>query len=80
MLTTGHGFASSFLQVSIPATRQLLAMLTPQERSVALNLPGYPEDSIGRLMTPNYVSVREQWTISVVLDLQRRLLSLWSAS
>ena len=44
-------------------TRQLLAMLTPQERSVALKLLGYPEGSIGRLMTPHYVSVREQWTI-----------------
>jgi magnesium transporter len=49
-------------------TRQLLAMLTPQERSVALKLLGYPEGSIGRLMTPHYVSVREQWTILEVLD------------
>jgi len=49
-------------------TRQLLAMLTPAERSVALKLLGYPEDSIGRLMTPNYVSVREHWTVRDVLD------------
>jgi len=49
-------------------TRQLLAMLTPQERSVALKLLGYPENSIGRLMTPHYVSVREHWTIREVLD------------
>ena len=45
------------------ATRQLLALLTPEERSVALTLLGYPEGSIGRLMTPNYTSVREDWTI-----------------
>ena len=50
------------------ATRQLLAMLTPAERSVASRLLGYPEDSIGRLMTPNYVSVREHWTVKEVLD------------
>jgi magnesium transporter len=50
------------------ATRQLLAMLTPAERSVAARLLGYPEDSTGRLMTPNYVSVREHWTIKEVLD------------
>jgi magnesium transporter len=50
------------------ATRQLLAMLTPAERSVALKLLGYPEDSIGRLMTPNYVSVREHWSVRDVLD------------
>jgi magnesium transporter len=49
-------------------TRQLLGMLTPKERSVALKLLGYPDGSIGRLMTPHYVSVREQWTISEVLD------------
>jgi magnesium transporter len=49
-------------------TRQLLAMLTPQERSVAVKLLGYPENSVGRLMTPHYVSVREHWTISEVLD------------
>jgi magnesium transporter len=50
------------------ATRQLLALLTPSERSVALTLLGYPEDSIGRLMTPNYVAVRETWTVREVLD------------
>jgi magnesium transporter len=50
------------------ATRQLLALLTPAERGVALTLLGYPEDSIGRLMTPHYISVREQWTVKEVLD------------
>src|SRR5262245_14810919 len=50
------------------ATRQLLALLTPAERSVALTLLGYPEDSIGRLMTPHYVSVHEDWTVREVLD------------
>jgi magnesium transporter len=49
-------------------TRQLLAMLTPAERSVALSLLGYPENSIGRLMTPHYVNVREHWTVREVLD------------
>jgi magnesium transporter len=50
------------------ATRQLLALLTPAERSVALTLLGYPEDSIGRLMTPHYISVHEEWTVREVLD------------
>ena len=50
------------------ATRQLLALLTPAERAVALTLLGYPEGSIGRLMTPQYVAVREAWTIREVLD------------
>jgi magnesium transporter len=50
------------------ATRQLLTLLTPAERAVAVTLLGYPENSVGRLMTPHYVAVREQWTVREVLD------------
>jgi magnesium transporter len=53
------------------ATRQLLALLTPAERTVAVTLLGYPEKSVGRLMTPNYVAVREDWTVREVLDYVR---------
>src|SRR5262249_16021765 len=49
-------------------TQQLLALLTPAERSVAVKLLGYPEDSIGRLMTPDYIAVKEAWTIQEVLN------------
>jgi magnesium transporter len=52
-------------------TRQLLALLTPEERAVAVRLLGYPEGSIGRLMTPHYIAVREEWTIAEVLDYVR---------
>ncbi len=44
---------------------------TPAERTVALTLLGYPEKSVGRLMTPHYVAVREQWTVREVLDYVR---------
>jgi magnesium transporter len=50
------------------ATRELLTLLTPEERAVAMTLLGYPERSVGRLMTPNYVAVREHWTVRDVLD------------
>ena len=53
------------------ATRQLLALLTPKQREVALTLLGYPEKSVGRLMTPHYVAVREHWTVREVLDYVR---------
>ena len=53
------------------ATRQLLALLTPTERAVALTLLGYPEKSVGRLMTPHYLAVREEWTVREVLDYVR---------
>jgi magnesium transporter len=53
-------------------TRQLLNLLTPQERSIAVSLLGYPEDSVGRLMTPDYVRVRPEWVIDQVLGHVRR--------
>jgi len=53
------------------ATRQLLALLTPEERAEAVQLLGYPENSIGRLMTPHYVAVRESWTVEEVLEYVR---------
>lgn len=54
------------------ATKKLLELLTPQERAVAQRLLGYPEYSIGRLMTPEYIAVREEWTIAEVLEYIRR--------
>jgi magnesium transporter len=48
--------------------RGLLARLSPEQRAVAEALLGYREDSIGRLMTPDYVAVRRDWTIDRVLD------------
>ena len=50
------------------AVAQLLTLLSPSERSVAQALLNYPEDSVGRLMTPDFVSVRADWTIQQVLD------------
>jgi magnesium transporter len=50
---------------------KLLKLLTPKERAVALSLLGYPENSIGRLMTPDYVAVRKEWTVQHVLDFIR---------
>lgn len=45
-----------------------LKLLTQKEKSVALSLLGYPENSIGRLMTPDYIAVRKEWTVKYVLD------------
>lgn len=52
-------------------TQQMLALLRPEERAIAVTLLGYPEDSIGRLMTPDYLAVREHWTVQDVLDYVR---------
>src|SRR5262245_52526989 len=53
------------------AARQLIRLLTPEERRVATSLLGYPEDSVGRLMTPDFIAVKEDWTVQHVLDYVR---------
>lgn len=55
-------------ELSGNVTRQLLTLLSPDELRIAVNLLGYPEDSVGRLMTPQYVRVRRDWTVQQVLD------------
>jgi magnesium transporter len=54
------------------AARQLIRLLTPEERHVATALLGYPEDSVGRLMTPDFIVVKEDWTVQHVLDYVRQ--------
>ncbi len=48
-------------------TKRLVNLLSPEEREVATRLLGYPEDSIGRLMTPDYVQVKPYWTVQEAL-------------
>ncbi len=53
-------------------TRELLRLLSPQELNIAKRLLGYPEESIGRIMTPDYLVVRKHWTIAEVFDYVRK--------
>ncbi len=46
----------------------LVASLSPSERAIAQNLLGYPEGSVGRLMTPDFIAIRADWTVAQVLD------------
>jgi magnesium transporter len=50
------------------AARRLLAALKPAERRVTQAILGYPPESVGRLMTPDYVRVKPEWTIDRVLQ------------
>ena len=50
------------------AARQLIKVLTPDERRIAQALLGYPEDSVGRLMTPDFIAIHDDWTVKEVLD------------
>src|ERR1700755_1022628 len=53
------------------AAKQLIRLLTPEERRIATSLLGYPEDSVGRLMTPDFIAVSDDWTVQQVLDYVR---------
>lgn len=55
-------------ELSATVTIQMLAWLTPEERAVAVSLLGYPEESIGRLMTPDYIAAQQGWSVQEVLD------------
>jgi magnesium transporter len=59
-------------ELPAPVTVQLLALLSPEERAVARQLLGYPEESIGRLMTPDLIALRSDWTVQQALDHVRR--------
>ena len=53
------------------AAKQLIRLLSAEERSIAQTLLGYPENSVGRLMTPDYIAVRPEWTIEETLKFIR---------
>ncbi len=54
------------------AVRELLKLMDPEERKITLSLLGYPENSIGRLMTPDYVYVYPDNTIEEVFATIRK--------
>lgn len=54
------------------AVRELIKLLDPEERKITLSLLGYPENSIGRLMTPDYVYVYPWDTIEEVFATIRK--------
>lgn len=54
------------------AVRELIKLLDPEERKITLSLLGYPENSIGRLMTPDYVYVYPDNTIEEVFATIRK--------
>jgi magnesium transporter len=54
------------------AIRDLIKLLDPEERKVTLSLLGYPEDSVGRLMTPDYVYVYQHNTVQEAFEIIRK--------
>jgi magnesium transporter len=59
---------------SLPSkvVKELMGLLSEEERKVTLSLLGYPENSVGRLMTPDYITIESSWTIKEALDYIRK--------
>lgn len=53
--------------------REMIKRLDPEERKITLSLLGYAEDSVGRLMTPDYLAIQEEWTVKQVLEHIRKV-------
>lgn len=51
----------------------VLQLLSPEEKRISQALLNYPEDSVGRLMTPDFISAGARWTIGQVLEHIRRV-------
>ncbi len=49
-------------------TKRLMSFLRPRERAEAQKLLDFPEDSVGRLMTPDFLAIRREWTVGRALD------------
>lgn len=49
-------------------TQRILNLLSPEDLKEARQLLGYPENSIGRLMTPDYIALRGDWTVAEAME------------
>lgn len=61
-----------FAELHGDAVKSLILHLPPADRKEALSLLGYKEDSVGRLMTPDYIAVKKNWDVERVLSHIRR--------
>lgn len=49
-------------------SQRLIQFLSPEERKITIQLLGYPEESIGRLMTPEFVAIKSHFTVGQTID------------
>lgn len=48
--------------------QRLIDILSPEQQKTASMLLGYPEDSIGRLMTPDFIAVHPDYTLQETVE------------
>ncbi|MEM6449511.1 MAG: magnesium transporter [Cyanobacteria bacterium P01_D01_bin.105] len=57
-----------FDELPAKVVRRLLEQLSAQERQATALLLGYEAQTAGRIMTPEYVALKENWTVARALD------------
>ncbi|MBR8826738.1 MAG: magnesium transporter [Gomphosphaeria aponina SAG 52.96 = DSM 107014] len=65
--------ARLFDELPAKVVTRLLGQLSPKERETTALLLGYEESTAGRIMTPEYISLKENLTVTETLDRLRRL-------
>jgi magnesium transporter len=55
-------------ELPLDLAMQLIALLNPEERRITQDLLAYPEHSVGRMMTLDFVAVHPEWTVRESLD------------
>lgn len=62
------------LMDEMPASvaRKMMRHLDPRERSLTNIVLGYPEGTIGRQMSPEFVAIPESWTVAQAMEKVRR--------
>ena len=57
--------------IKVADVQHYINLLSPEESAVTKSLLHYPEESVGRIMTTDYIAVKEDWTVKEVLDYVR---------
>lgn len=68
--------ARLFDELPAKVVSRLLSQLSPEERSSTALLLGYEAGTAGRIMTPEYISLKEHWTAAQALERIRRLANV----
>ncbi len=64
--------ASVLDELPVEVAAPLIARLSPENRRITQAILGYDAQSVGRIMTPDYVRIRPDWTVAKSLDHIRR--------
>ncbi|MFB2876798.1 magnesium transporter [Floridanema aerugineum] len=68
--------ARLFDELPAKVVRRLIEQLSPTERQATTQLLGYKANTAGRIMTPEYISLKEEMTVTQALERIRRLANV----